>query len=406
MPESAPTLHLGLWLLTGGNHVAAWRHPGSRPEELLHLEHYVQAARIAERGKLDMVFFEDTLAARERNGAIFGEVAPNSLDPVVQIAALAGATESIGLAASCSTTYQTPEALAAKFAAVDALSGGRAGWNMVTSGAAAGRNFGSGEHPDRAVRYAGAHEVIDRVKAIWADPALTQPSPQGRPVLIQAGMSEWGLDFASSHGEGIFSSFKDLAGGQAFRADIRARAQAKGRSPDALKLMPGFLPIVGSTDAEARRKAEEYRELIHPAIRLGMLGERFNIDFTGRAMDAPFPVEEILASLEDRPNIGGERSRFLEEVEPGDTIGAYSARMTARPTSHLMAVGGPEQVADFMQTWLVEGGCDGFILMVLQIPLELEVFVDEVVPELQRRGVFRRDYEGATLRGHLGLGGP
>ena len=411
-PDPTPQLHLGLWLLTSGSHVASWRHPDARPEELIHLEHYVEAARIAERGKLDMVFFEDTLAARERNGRLFGEVTMNSMDPVVQIAALAAATESIGLAASFSTTYHSAEILAGKFAAIDHLSGGRAGWNMVTSGAAAGRNFGSGEHPDREVRYAAAHELIGRVKALWAGmgegssvPGLppVPPSPQGRPVLIQAGMSEWGLDFASSYGEAIFSSFKDLEAGQAFRANLRHMAEAKGRLADDVKIMPGFLPIVGSTEKEALDKQDYYRELIHPAIRLGMLGERFNIDFTGRSMDEPFPVDEVMASLEDRPNIGGERSRFLAEVEPGDSIGDYCERMVRRPTSHLTTVGGPEQVADYMQAWFEAGGCDGFILMALQIPLELEVFIDQVVPELQRRGLFREDYEGTTLRSHLGL---
>ncbi len=399
---TAPTLHLGLWLLTSGHHIGSWRHPLSQPEQLLQLDHYVRAARIAERGKLDMVFFEDTLAARERNGGIFGEVSINSLDPMIQIAALAAATSAIGLAASFSTTYHSPEILASKFATVDHLSGGRAGWNMVTSGAAAGRNFGSGAHPEREVRYAGAHEVIAKVKSIWAE----TPSPQGEPVLIQAGMSAWGLDFAASWGEGIFSAFGSLEAGQAFRSKLRAAAQAKGRSPDAVKILPGFMPVIGSTEAEALAKLDVYRELIHPRLVLAMLGERFNIDFEGRSLDQPFPIEEIKATLEDRPNIGGERARFLAEVRPGETIRAYSERMVSKPTGHLSKVGSPDQIADFMQTWLLEGGCDGFILQALQIPVELELFVDEVIPILQRRGLFRRDYAGTTLRSHLGLAAP
>jgi alkanesulfonate monooxygenase SsuD/methylene tetrahydromethanopterin reductase-like flavin-dependent oxidoreductase (luciferase family) len=396
-------MHLGLWLLTGGHHVAAWRHPASDPAALTGVEHYVNAARIAERGKLDMVFFEDTLAPRERNGGVFGEVAFNSLDPLIQIAALAAATERIGLAASYSTTYHDPQILAAKFAAVDRLSGGRAGWNMVTSGAAAARNFGAGEHPEHAVRYAGAHEAVHAVRARWAaGPA----SPQGQPVLIQAGMSEWGLDFASSFGEAIFSAFASLEAGQSFRADLRARAAAKGRSAESVKVLPGFMPIIGSTEAEARAKAEAYRELIAPAMVRGMLAERFNIDFEGRALDAPFPLAEIEATLEDRPNIGGGRARFLAEVREGETMAAYAARMTARPTGHLNVTGGPEQVADFMQGWFEAGGCDGFIVQALQIPVEFELFVDEVIPVLRRRGLFRRDYAGATLRAHLGLDPP
>ncbi len=225
-------------------------------------------------------------------------------------------------------------------------------------------------------------------------------------MLIQAGMSAWGLDFASTWGEAIFSAFGTLQAGQAFRTQLRGMAEARGRSPDAVKILPGFMPIIGSTEAEAEAKLDFYRDLIHPRLQLGMLGERFNIDFEGRAMNAPFPVDEIMATLEDRPNIGGERARFLADIQPGDTIGAYCARMVQKPTGHLSKTGAPEQVADFMQTWLLEGGCDGFILQALQIPVELELFVDEVVPILQRRGVFRRDYEGSTLRSHLGLAAP
>ncbi|MDR3475108.1 MAG: LLM class flavin-dependent oxidoreductase [Devosia sp.] len=396
-------MHLGLWLLTGGHHIAAWRHPGADPAALTGIDHYLNAARIAERGKLDMVFFEDTLAPRERNGGIFGETTFNSLDPLIQIAAMAAGTDQIGLAASYSTTYHGPETLAAKFAAIDRLSGGRAGWNMVTSGAAAARNFGAGEHPEHAVRYANAHEVVHAVRARWAEgPA----SPQGQPVLIQAGMSEWGLDFASSFGEAIFSAFGALEAGQAFRTDLRARAVAKGRSAGSIKVLPGFMPIIGSTQAEARAKADEYRDLIAPNMVRAMLGERFNIDFTDRPLDAPFPLDEIRATLEERPNIGGGRARFLAEVRPGETMAAYAARMVAKPTGHLNAVGGPEQVADFMQTWFEAGGCDGFIVQALRIPAEFELFVDAVIPVLQRRGLFRRDYAGATLRGHLGLDAP
>jgi alkanesulfonate monooxygenase SsuD/methylene tetrahydromethanopterin reductase-like flavin-dependent oxidoreductase (luciferase family) len=396
-------LHLGLWLLTGGHHVAAWRHPQSDPSGLTEIDHYVRVAQTAERGKLDMVFFEDTLAARERNGGIFGEACFNSLDPLVQIAALAAATERIGLAASYSTTYNTPEVLAAKFATVDVLSRGRAGWNMVTSDASAGRNFGSGRHPEHTARYAAAHEAVQAVRSAWAE---APPSPQGQPVLIQAGMSSWGLDFAATYGEAIFAMFSDPEASREFRSGLRDRAVAKGRSPDSVKVLPGFMPVIGATEQEARRKAEFYRELIHPRILRAMLGERFNIDFTDRPLDAPFPMEEIMATIDDRPNVGGPRARNLAGVRDGETMAAYAERMTARVSAHLTKVGSPEQIADFMQDWKESGGCDGFILQALQIPLEFELFVDEVIPVLQRRGLFRRDYAGETLRSHLGLDEP
>jgi alkanesulfonate monooxygenase SsuD/methylene tetrahydromethanopterin reductase-like flavin-dependent oxidoreductase (luciferase family) len=396
-------LHLGFWMLTSGGHVGSWRHPATRPERLLSIDHYLETARLAARGKFDMVFFEDTLAARERNGGVFGEVSINSLDPLVQIAALAGATSDIGLAASFSTTYHPARVLADKMATIDRLSGGRAGWNMVTSGNAAGRNFGDGRHPQHAVRYGMAHETVDAVRTLWAaGPA----SPQGRPVLIQAGMSQWGLDFAATHGEAIFAAFRDIEGGRAFRTGLRTAAMEKGRSPDAVKVLPGFMPVIGSTAAEIAEKKAFFRELIHPAMVRGLLGERFNFDFTAYDLNQPFPLDELLEGLEDRPMIGGDRARFVKEIQPGDTIESYAERMANKLSGHLTCEGSPEAIADFMQAWLEAGACDGFIMQALQIPVELALFVDQVVPVLQRRGLFRTDYEGATLRGHLGLDMP
>ena len=322
----------------------------------------------------------------------------------MQIAALAAATERIGLAASYSTTYNTAQVLAAKFATVDALSRGRAGWNMVTSDASAGRNFGSGQHPEHTARYAAAHETAHAVRSAWA--AATPPSPQGHPVLIQAGMSQWGLDFAASYGEAIFAMFSQPDASRDFRSGLRDMAVAKGRSPDSVKVLPGFMPVVGATEQEAERKAEFYRELIRPRIMRAMLAERFNIDFTDRLLDAPFPIEEIMATIDDRPNVGGPRSRNLAGIHDGETMAAYAERMTARVSAHLNKVGTPEQIADFMEDWTQTGGCDGFIVQALQIPEEFELFVDEVIPVLQRRGPFRRDYAGDTLRSHLGLDAP
>ena len=396
-------LHLGVWMLTSGGHVGSWRHPATEPARLLNIDHYIEVARVAARGKFDMVFFEDTLAARERNGRIFGEVSINSLDPLVQIAALAGATRDIGLAASFSTTYHAPKVLADKFATIDRLSGGRIGWNMVTSGAAAARNFVSDRHPEHAVRYGLAHEVVEEIKALWR---AAPPSPQGQPVLIQAGMSQWGLDFAATYGEAIFAAFKDIEGGRAFRTNLRALALAKGRSPDSVRVLPGFMPVIGSTSAEIADKKRFYRELVHPAMVRGLLCERFNFDFTDYPFDRPFPLDDILPTLEERPMIGGDRSRWIKEIQPGETVGAYAERMASKISGHLTCEGSPEQIADFMQAWLQGGACDGFIMQALQFPVELELFVDQVVPLLQRRGLQRRDYAGATLRDHLALAKP
>jgi len=432
--------HLGVWLLSSGHNIAAWRHPASRPAEVMRIEHYLEATRIAARGKLDMIFFEDTLAARERNGGIFGEVAINSLDPMVIIAALSAASEGIGLAASYSTTYHDPYLLASKIASIDHLSKGRAAWNVVTTDASAGRNFSDQGHPDKDLRYAMARETIDIVQALWDswddaaviankseglfyDPSLVRPlnfqgrwnnvkgplnlprPPQGRPVFIQAGMSETGMDFAASFAEVIFCQAATKEQGQAFRDTMRAKAMAYGRDPDTIKTMPGFVPIVASTDREAREKEEYYAELVHPNIQMGLLSERFNMDLSGYKMDAPFPLDDIMAALaqDDRPQVGGDRRKHLANVRSDDTLGSYCRRMTRRTYSHVLCVGGPETIADFIGEWVGEGACDGFILLPWQFPLELDVFVDQVVPVLQKRGLFRRDYHGETLRDHFGL---
>jgi FMN-dependent oxidoreductase (nitrilotriacetate monooxygenase family) len=434
--------HLGVWLLGPGHHIAAWRHPASRPAEMMRIDHYLEAARIAARGKLDMIFFEDTLAARERNGGIFGEVTINSLDPMAIIAALSAASEGIGLAASYSTTYHDPYLLASRIASIDHMSGGRAAWNVVTSDDSAGRNFG-GSHPGKDLRYAQARETIDIVRGLWDswgddavvadkarglfyDPTRVRPldfagqwnnvrgplnlprPPQGWPVFIQAGMSETGMDFAAYFAEVIFCSMAAKEQGQAFRSNMRARAAAYGRDPDGIKTMPGLVPIVASTDKEAREKEDYYAELVHPNIQMGLLNERFAMDLSSYRMDAPFPLDDIVAALEadDRPQVGGDRRRHLAGVRPGDTLGSYCKRMTRRTYSHVHCVGGPETVADFIGEWVGEGACDGFILLPWQFPLELEIFVDQVVPLLQKRGLFRRDYRGPHLRDHFGLARP
>lgn len=443
MADPGRMAHLGVWLLSTGHNIASWRHPASDPAGVMRIEHYIEATRIAARGKLDMIFFEDTLAARERNGGIFGEVTINSLDPMVIIAALAGASQDIGLAASYSTTYHDPYLLASKIASIDHLSKGRAGWNVVTTDASAGRNFAITGHPDKDLRYATARETIDIVRALWdswEDDAIVankikgefyRPDrvhplnfsgqwnkvrgplnlprpPQGRPVFIQAGMSEVGMDFAAYFAEVIFCQAANKEQGQTFRNAMREKARGYGRDPDTIKTMPGFVPIVASTDREAREKEEYYAELVHPNIQMGLLSERFNMDLSAYEMDAPFPMADILESLEQdtRPNVGGDRRKHLANIRPEDTLRDYCKRMTRRTYSHVHCVGGPETIADFIGEWITEGACDGFILLPWQFPVELEVFVDQVVPILQRRGLFRQEYRGGTLRDHFGMARP
>jgi FMN-dependent oxidoreductase (nitrilotriacetate monooxygenase family) len=236
---------------------------------------------------------------------------------------------------------------------------------------------------------------------------LSRP-PQGWPVFIQAGMSDVGMDFAAYFAEVIFCQASNKEQGQSFRNAMRQRAQGYGRDPDTIKTMPGFVPIVASTDKEAREKEEYYAELVHPNIQMGLLSERFNMDLSSYKMDAPFPMADILESLEKdtRPNVGGDRRKHLANIKPEDTLRDYCRRMTRRTYSHVHCVGGPETIADFIGEWINQGACDGFILLPWQFPVELEVFVDQVVPVLQRRGLFRQDYRGGTLRDHFGLARP
>jgi len=421
-------LHLGVFIYPGGHHIAAWRHPNMRAERITELDYYIEAGQLAERGKFDLFFVGDALNAREREGRVVGEIAINNLDPVSVVSAVGSVTQHLGLVATLSTTYNEPASIAAKFATLDHLSGGRAGWNVVTTlDDKAALNFSRDQAMEKSLRYERAASFVDAVTALWdswEDGAAPQSRgrihapnyrskffsvegpfgmprpPQGWPVLVQAGGSPPGRDFAARIGEAIFTAQGKLSEAQAFRSDIHARMVARGRDPKSVKIMPGLSPIIGDTETSARRREEEFGELAHPSVGVWMLTEMTKFRLYDHSLDAPLPTRDIRAF---NLALGQNALGLLERAEREPMTIRDAARIMVRSRVHQSFVGTPDQLADHMAQWLHEGGSDGFNILPPLFPDDLALFVDHVVPALQKRGVFRRDYTGPTLRDHLGL---
>jgi len=437
---SAPSrsLTLNLFLHHVGHHEAAWRHASTRPDELFKPDYYVRLAQQAEAAKLDAVFFAD-------GPALHGGVEHNAvgtLEPILTLATIAAHTRRIGLVATASTTYYEPYNLARLFGTLDHLSGGRAGWNIVTtSSAQASANFGLDAHPDPAVRYARAEEFLQAITRLWdsweadavlvdreagryADPSRIHPaafagehlsvagplnlarSPQGRPVLVQAGASNAGREFASRWAEAIFTAHQRLEDAQAFYADLKQGARRHGRDPGQVKILPGISPFIGSTEAEARALERELNELTVPAYGLQQLAGQTGADLSGLDLDAPVPPE-LFADAGDVTD--NSRSRFqvvagiVQRERP--TLRGLLHRL-AGARGHRVVAGTPDQIADTITEWFTQGAADGFNVMPPALPAGLEAFTEHVVPILQRRGLFRTEYTGRTLRDHLGLAEP
>ena len=431
-------LHLNLFIQSRGHHEASWRHPKSSPLALTDIRYYRDLAQRAEAGLFDSIFLADTLALPNTV-----EQAPGTwLEPITTLGALAGATERIGLIATASTTYSEPFNLARQFASLDHISGGRIGWNIVTSWlAAAAGNYGGSALVSHADRYARAEEFVEiatRLWDSWADDAVvddrqggvyaksaairpidhdgahykvTGPlniprSPQGRPVFVQAGSSETGRRFAARHAEAVFTAQMEKATAQAFYADLKALVVTEGRSPDQALILPGLSPVIGSTEAEAQRIARELNELTDPEVGRNRLSGRFGgHDFSHLPLDRPLVPEDF-------PEPGTvEAARSRTEVIVGlvrrekPTLRQLLAYL-AGARGHFTTAGTPEQIADLIEDWFNDGAADGFNLMPPVLPWMFEVFVTEVVPLLQRRGLFRTAYEGETLRDRFGLKRP
>ncbi|WP_181613099.1 LLM class flavin-dependent oxidoreductase [Nonomuraea soli] len=423
-------MHLNAFLMGVGHHEAAWRHPSTEPRRITDIRHYQDLARTAERGKLDSIFLADGLAlwGNARHNALGG------LEPLTLLAALATVTDHIGLIATVSTTYNEPFHVARKLASLDHISGGRAGWNIVTSaGEAEAANFGL-TRPSHGVRYHRAEEflqvainlwdswsedaiVADRRGGVFADttkirpldhegthfkvrgPLNVQRPPQGRPLLVQAGSSEDGKEFAARFAEAVFTAQQTLPDAQEFYADLKGRLHSYGREPRELKILPGVSPIIGSTEREAIRLERDLEELIIPAYGVQQLSNIFGVDLSDHPLDGPLP-----ADLTQNPDGQQSRQRLVLDLarREGLSIGQLIKRL-AGGRGHRVVAGTPEQIADQLQEWFEYGGADGFNIMPPLLPGGLADFVDYVVPELQIRGLFRKEYESRTLRGHYGL---
>jgi FMN-dependent oxidoreductase (nitrilotriacetate monooxygenase family) len=421
-------LRLGAFLLRNGHHVAAWRHPQADLESTP-FALYKRLAQTAERACFDAVFFADSLALTG-NGA--------ALEPLTLLSALAAVTERIGLIGTATTTYNEPYHVARKFASLDSISGGRAGWNLVTSDhAGEAANFGRDAHVEHASRYVRAREFHEVVTGLWdswdedaylndkaggvlfdpsrlhalqhrgthfsvAGPLNVARSPQSRPVVVQAGGSEAGRALAAATAEVIFTAQPALASAQAFYRDLKGRLPAFGRSPDSLKVMPGLFAVVGRSEAEAQDKFGLLQQLVRPQDGLALLGRMIgNFDLSSYPLDGPLPDLPLTND--------GQRSRqqLLTELAQGENLSIRELYLRiAGGRGHFTVIGTAQTIADQMQEWFEQEAADGFNVMPPWLPGGLDDFAELVVPELQRRGLFRTRYEGSTLRDHLGLQRP
>ena len=425
-------IRLGAFLPGGGQHIASWRHPDQPADGALSLDFHVRLAREAERGLFDAYFLADGLTVTTTEG---GAARVAGLEPLTLFAALSTQVTHLGFIATASTTYEEPYSTARKFASLDVISGGRAGWNVVTTATeGAARNFNLDRQHPHAHRYARAAEHVAVVKKLWDSfeddafirdkasgafldraklhrtdhrgahfkvegPLNVARSPQGHPVIVQAGQSEDGRALAAATAEVIFTAHSRIGTAQEFYADIKARVAGQGRNPDHVLIMPGVSPFIGRTEAEARAKYERLTSLILPeegiALLNGLTGG--TLDLTGYDIEGPLPPA---------PPTEGMKSRQALIRQIADENG-YSIRQlyewVASARGHYTIVGSAVQVADMLEEWFTQGAADGFNILPPWLPTGLTDFVDLVIPELQRRGLFRTAYEGRTLRENLGL---
>ena len=432
-------MRLGAFVHETGQHVAAWRHPQAHFHSGASFADAVEVARTAERGKFDFLFLADTAAVSlsgtpESRGRM-GKVV--KFEPMTILSALAAVTKHLGLVATSTTTFNEPYTLARQFASLDQISGGRSGWNLVTSNNEDDAlNYSLEQHPAHADRYERAIEFAEVVTGLWDswdedafirdkesgvffDPSKLHPlhhkgkhfqvrgplnvgrSPQGRPVLVQAGASGTGRDVAARLAELVFTAQTTFDQGKEFYGDVMGRLPRYGRSPAEVLVMPGLYPVVAPTASEAQEKYDHLQSLIHPSVGLAVLEHTIGVhDLDKLPLDGPVP---------EMPDTNGplSRQRLLLDQARRDNLTLWELCLAnAGPRGHVLTIGTPSQVADEMEHWFKDGACDGFNVMPAWLPGSLTDFVDLVIPELQRRGLFRTEYEAMTLRGNLGLPRP
>lgn len=443
MTAQSRQMKLGVFLYPTGHHLGGWRHPEGQADGGLNFPHYVEIVRKAEQGKLDFIFFADTLGARDAANVEAWSHTPKytgQFEPLTLLSALSVVTEHIGLVATATTTYNEPFHIARKYASLDHLSGGRAGWNLVTSSSPdEAFNFGLSAHVAHGERYERAREFATVVKGLWdtwEDDAFLRDKESGRyfnpdkfhklnhegdhfkvsgplnvarpiqgyPVIVQAGSSETGKELAAETAEVVFTAQPTLELAQQFYADLKGRMTKFGRQPDHLKIMPGVMPILGASRQEAEEKFEHLQSLIHPAVGLSLLSDMIGgggVDLSKYALDDPFPQD-----LPDS-NGGKSRSALISGMAKRENLTLRQTYLKiAGARGHWTIFGTAVDIADQLEERFVKQGADGYNIMPAYLPGSLNDVVDLLVPELQRRGIFRRDYQGRTLRENLGLPRP
>jgi FMN-dependent oxidoreductase (nitrilotriacetate monooxygenase family) len=425
---------LTAFLMPTGYFQGAWRKPGSRAEEIGSVDYIADLAGIAERAKLDAVFFGDVVSA---DTVLDGNINSTGLyEPLTTLAAIAARTSRIGLIGTISTTFSLPFVTARQLSGLDSLSGGRAGWNIVTSWIG-NENFGLDELPPAAERYRRAREfvdvavklwdswqddavVVDRERGVWADPSRIHPidhhgefysvrgplnvprSPQGHPILVQAGSSADGIDLGASVAEVIYTAQPWKHKAIAFREHFRNVARSKGRNPDHVKILPGIVPIVAETDAEAQALADDLNRLIDFDLGKRQLADQLKLELRDVGLDQRVPVDRFPQDPEK-----GSRYEIFRRLSTDDGLTLRQLIVESyRSGAHLSVIGSPATIAEVMIDWFDSGACDGFSLNAPDMPDGLERICTLLVPELRRRGYFRDEYSGETLRDHLGLPRP
>ncbi|AHF93246.1 monooxygenase [Opitutaceae bacterium TAV5] len=432
-------IKLGLFLAGTGHHVASWRHPDAVSGGDLDFDYYRRIAQKAEQARFDALFLADGAVVHGSEDidtlSLTGRGA--GFEPLTLLSALATVTDRIGLIATASTSFNEPYTLARAFASLDHLSGGRAGWNIVTSSTEIqARNFNLDHHYAHADRYARAEEFVDVATGLWdswEDDAFIRDKatgrffhpeklhvldhrgkhfsvrgplniarpPQGHPVLVQAGSSEDGQELGAKTGEAIFTAHTTLANARAFYASLKGRLAKYGRTPDQVVIMPGVFPVIGRTEEEARQKYEDLQKLVHPQVGLKQLSSLLgNVDLSGYPLDGPLP---------DLPGTEGPQSRqkILVDLARRENLSIRQLYLRiAGARGHWTIIGTPAQITDQLEEWFVNQAADGFNVMPPTYPGGLDDFIGHIIPELRRRGLFRTDYEGRTLRENLGLARP
>ena len=422
-------MHLGVFVLGTGNHSAGWRYEGAATSNN-QLAVIAEIARIAERGRFDLLFISDGLVMDPGDHPSF----LCRFEPTTLISVLSAATTHIGLGATVSTSFNEPYNVARIFASIDHISQGRAAWNVVTSSQPrAALNFSRERHMEHELRYEVANEFVDVVKGLWdcwedgaivadkatgvyIDPTRVRPldhrgkffqvkgpinmsrCPQGHPVIIQAGGSPSGLELAARTADVVFSVVQELSSAKAAYADLKGRLAKYGRRPDQLAVLPGVMPIIGSTEAEARDKLARLQSWLTPTNALVLVSGRIGYDVTGYPLDGPVPAPP--------PGETGSQTfhKVLFEAARRANITLRDLyNLTAAARGHWVVCGTPTYIADTLEEWFVEGAADGFNILPPYFPGGFADFVDLVVPELQRRGLFRHEYQGTSLRDHFGL---